>query len=104
MKLETAADLDVKVISEEGFGQALTSKPSPDYYWGSNFVIVNNLMVLGAAFDASKKPSYGNALAEGLDYLFGRNPLDQCYVTGYGARPLEHPHHRFFASQANPAW
>ena len=32
-----------------------------------------------------------------MDYLLGRNPLDQSYVTGYGARPLENPHHRFWA-------
>jgi endoglucanase len=37
-----------------------------------------------------------------MDYLLGNNPLDQSYVTGYGARPLEHPHHRFFAHQSRP--
>jgi endoglucanase len=34
-----------------------------------------------------------------MDYLLGRNPIDQSYVTGYGERPLRHPHHRFFAHQ-----
>ena len=27
--------------------------------------------------------------------------MDQTYVTGYGERPLEYPHHRFWAFQAN---
>ena len=34
-----------------------------------------------------------------MDYLLGRNPLQQCYVTGYGSVPLRHPHHRFWADQ-----
>ena len=40
----------------------------------------------------------------GMDYILGRNPLDQSYVTGYGERPLENPHHRFWAHQANPKY
>jgi endoglucanase len=37
-----------------------------------------------------------------MDYIMGRNPLDQTYVTGYGERPLAYPHHRFWSFQANP--
>ena len=47
-------------------------------------------------------PEYLDGVAEGMDYLLGRNPLDQSYVTGYGERPLKNPHHRFWAHQANP--
>jgi endoglucanase len=36
-----------------------------------------------------------------MDYVLGRNPLDRSYVTGFGARPMRHPHHRFWANQAN---
>jgi endoglucanase len=36
-----------------------------------------------------------------MDYLLGRNPMAKSYVTGHGARPLENPHHRFWAHQAN---
>ena len=34
----------------------------------------------------------------------GRNPLDRSFVTGYGARPMEHPHHRFWAHSLDPAY
>ena len=44
---------------------------------------------------------YVNAVAEGMNYILGRNPLDQSYITGYGERPLKNPHHRFWAHQAN---
>ena len=30
--------------------------------------------------------------------------MGQSYVTGYGARPLLNPHHRFWAHQANPRY
>ncbi len=36
-----------------------------------------------------------------MDYILGRNPMDQSYVTGYGARPLRNPHHRFWSHQSN---
>ena len=34
----------------------------------------------------------------------GLNPLDQSFVTGWGARPLENPYHRFWCHQANPKY
>ena len=36
-----------------------------------------------------------------MDYILGRNALDQSYVTGYGERPLANPYHRFWCHQAN---
>ena len=32
--------------------------------------------------------------SSGVDYLFGRNALGLSYVTGYGARDVQRPHHR----------
>ena len=29
-----------------------------------------------------------------LDYLLGENPTGYCYVTGFGTKSPEHPHHR----------
>jgi endoglucanase len=37
-----------------------------------------------------------------MDYLLGRNPLDQSFISGFGARPLENPHHRFWAHMLDP--
>ncbi|HVU52048.1 MAG TPA: glycoside hydrolase family 9 protein [Polyangia bacterium] len=69
--------------------------------WGSNSFVLNNAVVLGLADDFFHDARYRDAAADAMSYLLGRNPLDQSYVTGYGARPLEHPHHRFWAHQAN---
>jgi endoglucanase len=103
-KIKAAADLDVNVISKEGYRVALTALPEPDYYWGSNFVVMNNLMILALAYDLTKNDSYLTQAVEGMDYLLGRNTMDQSYVTGFGTRPLKNPHHRFFAAQANPSF
>ncbi len=69
------------------------------YSWGSNAVIMNRAMVLGAAYDVTGKAAYRQAAADAMDYVLGRNPLDQSYVTGWGARPMKHPHHRFWVGQ-----
>ena len=61
----------------------------------------HNAIVLGLANDFSAEPKYLDAIAEGMNYILGRNPLDKSFVTGYGKRPLEHPHHRFWAHQAS---
>ncbi len=71
-------------------------------HWGSNALPLNNGIELGLAFDLTKDPKYLDGAVDILSYILGRNPLDQSYVTGYGARPLQNPHHRHWAHQANP--
>jgi endoglucanase len=63
--------------------------------------VLNNAIILALAADMTNDAKYVNAVAEGMNYILGRNPLDQSYVTGYGERPLQNPHHRFWAHQAN---
>jgi endoglucanase len=77
-------------------------KPSSGGYpWGSNSFVLNNMLVLALAHDFTHDEKYRAAVIDGAGYLFGVNALDQSYVTGYGERPLEHPHHRFWSKQAN---
>jgi endoglucanase len=59
--------------------------------------VLNNALVLALAYDLTRDASYLTAALGALDYVLGENPLDQSYVSGYGARPLRNPHHRFFA-------
>lgn len=69
----------------------------PGYPWGSNSSILNRAILLGYASDFTHDAKYREGVADSLDYLLGRNPNDKSYVSGYGARPLENPHHRFWA-------
>jgi endoglucanase len=98
--LRAAADLYVAIVGEQGYRSPL--RPGPKGYpWGSSSFVVNNLVVVALAYDVTHERRYLDAVAVGFDYLLGRNPLDRSYVTGYGARPAENPHHRFFARQYN---
>jgi endoglucanase len=98
--IEAAGDFFAGLVDRQGY--RLPFKPgTKGYPWGSNSFILNNSIVLGLANDFSAEPKYVDAIAEGMNYILGRNPLDKSFVTGYGERPLEHPHHRFWAHQAN---
>lgn len=72
------------------------------YVWGSNSAVLNNLVVLGTAYDLTRNTAYRDAVLSGLDYLLGRNPLNQSYVTGYGERSSHNEHHRFWAHELDP--
>jgi endoglucanase len=98
-----AADAFVAIARDQGY--PVPFRPGEGGYpWGSNSFVLNNALVEGLAFDLTKDRTYADAAAQALSYVLGTNPNDQSYVTGYGARPLEHPHHRFWAHQANAAF
>lgn len=73
------------------------------YVWGSNSGVLNNMVVLGVAHDLTGDTEYRDALLGGLDYLLGRNPLNQSYVTGHGERDSRNQHHRHWAHQLDPS-
>ncbi|WP_428241570.1 glycoside hydrolase family 9 protein [Gynuella sp.] len=71
------------------------------FYWGSNSVIGNFMILLGLAYEFTDNQDYLNEVGRGLDYLFGRNALSKSYVTGYGQNATKQPHHRFWAGALN---
>ena len=98
------ADLYVAHQAKEGYRPPFeppgNQEGKPSYPWGSNSFIAANAMVVALAYDFTKKPEYRDAVAAGMDYILGTNPMGQSYVTGYGEKPLVNPHHRFWAHQA----
>ncbi|MEE6274607.1 glycoside hydrolase family 9 protein [Georgenia sp. MJ206] len=100
------ADTYLAWQAQEAFG---TTYPGQDaqresYEWGSNSMVVNNAIVLTAAFDLTNDDVYRDAAIEALDYLLGRNALNISYVTEYGTVFAQNQHSRWFAAQANPAF
>jgi endoglucanase len=71
------------------------------WIWGSNSQLLNNLMVLGTAYDLSGEDKYKNAAIESLDYLLGRNALNLSYITGYGEVYSQNQHSRMYGAQVN---
>lgn len=100
----SAADHALTRIATEGYRLPMSTGKSGTYPWGSNSFILNNMVVLALAYDFSERPAYAEGVIQGMDYLLGRNPLLQSYVTGYGQVPLKNPHHRFWAHTINRAF
>jgi endoglucanase len=96
-----AADAYMAILKERGFRVPIDWGKANKAPWGSNSFLLNNLVVLGLAADFTDARKYLNAVVAGMDYILGRNAMDQSYVTGYGSRPLTNPHHRFWAYQSN---
>ncbi|MFP5359848.1 MAG: glycoside hydrolase family 9 protein [Actinomycetes bacterium] len=92
------ADAILAVQEEQEFGLAL---PDDAFVWGSNSQVLNNQVVLATAFDLTGERAYADAVVESMDYLLGRNALNQSYVTGYGEVYSENQHSRWFSAQLN---
>ncbi|WP_269514556.1 glycoside hydrolase family 9 protein [Brevundimonas subvibrioides] len=87
--------------STQGYGLPFAG---PGYNWGSNADLLNRAIILGVAHDLTGEQGFADGVVAALDYVLGRNPLDQSYVTGYGARPMRNPHHRYWAHSLDPAY
>lgn len=97
------ADKYLDQMAKEGYRVPFVA-PKKGYPWGSNSFVMTNAHMLALAHDFTKDAKYLNGVAMAMDYILGRNPLDQSYVTGWGDRPLENPYHRFWCHQANPRY
>ncbi|AYB47425.1 glycoside hydrolase [Paenibacillus lautus] len=85
------ADELAAVSDRDGYGLSLL----PDQYiWGSNMLVMNHAMLLLVAGRLSGSEDYERHVHEHVHYVFGANVMGTSYVTGYGARPIRHPHHR----------
>ena len=98
-----AADALVELQADQPFGQPYVGVDG-GFEWGSNGKVLNNLAVLGAAFDVSEDAVYRDAVLEGMDYILGRNALNISYVTGYGEVYAQNQHSRWYAAQVNSAY
>lgn len=98
----TAADQYQAQTEDQLYGVPYAPKDL-NYAWGSNSQVLNNMIVLATAADLTGDAGYRDAVLRGADYLFGRNPLNQSYVTGYGERYSQNQHHRFWAHESDPS-
>ena len=70
--------------------------------WGSTAPLLNRAMLIALAHDWTGEAKYRDGVVDVMDFILGRNPLDVSFVSGYGARPMQNPHHRFWAHSADP--
>lgn len=102
-----AADKFISIAASQGYGvpieectidESLGLLGFPFY---SNFYVLSESIVMAYANDFSNNIKYLNAMVGAMDYILGRNPMVQSYITGYGDNPLENPHHMFWSYQAD---
>lgn len=98
------ADEYLTLTREQGYSMPFASSKDGGYPWGSNSFVVNNMLIMALAYDFTREERYLQGVVLGMDYLLGRNAMGQSFVTGYGTRPLRHPHHRFWAAQLDPKY
>jgi endoglucanase len=71
--------------------------------WGSNSIVLNNMVVLAGAYSLTGAGKYRDAVLTGVDYVLGRNALNQSYVTGYGEVSSQNEHSRWYAHELDPS-
>ena len=72
-----------------------------DYVWGSNSVAANQGVALLQAYLLTGEAKYINHALGNLDYILGRNATGYSYVTGFGHKSPQDPHHRPSAAAAD---
>ena len=103
------ADHYIDIENEQGYGIPYVGTTFTDpvnlgegvevegYEWGSNSMVVNNAVVMAYAYDITKDTNYANGVSTAMDYIYGRNPLEYSFVTGYGEHAYANPHHRYWS-------
>jgi endoglucanase len=92
--IERRIDVLASQLAKHADGGYRVPLASKDIVWGSNAVILNQGMMLLQAYRINGTPAYLQAAQSSLDYVLGRNATGYTFVTGFGARPVMHPHHR----------
>jgi endoglucanase len=68
--------------------------PMDSFAWGSNSDLANQGILLIHAYKITGEKKYLNAAEDCLNYILGANPLNMCFVTGFGDNSPKHIHHR----------
>ncbi|MDR1887050.1 MAG: glycoside hydrolase family 9 protein [Prevotellaceae bacterium] len=86
-----SARLLLNTVKNSGYGLSMTEN---DFIWGSNSVIANQAILMLHAYYLTHEREFVEAAQSALDYILGRNPLGMSFVTGFGNKSPEYPHHR----------
>lgn len=88
-KLIKSADRYYKNFEDSAFNTSIDS-----FAWGSNSDVANQSMLFIHAYKVSGDKKYLTAAESNLNYILGANPLDKCFVTGYGVNNPKNVHDR----------
>ncbi|SOE15539.1 endoglucanase [Hoeflea halophila] len=94
-----AAEAYLRDQQKEAFGFLYHNS---HFGWGSNHLLIQNMIVVATAYDITGDRRYLQAVRESMDYIFGRNALGISYVTGYGTTYAYRQHSNMFAASIDP--
>ncbi len=103
--VNAASDHVLGALHGQGYQHPMTANDvANDYPWGSNSFVANNMVLLGSSYDYTGEQKYADGVVRGLDYIYGRNTLNKCFVTGDDTcdNDLDQPHHRVYSGPLNP--
>lgn len=87
--LKTVADDIVRLASEDAYHLAIRR-----FVWGSNGDVANHALTLFLVNSWAPSLVYVNCAKTMLDFIFGKNPVDRCFVTGSAWSSPKFLHHR----------
>ncbi|MBO6136075.1 MAG: glycoside hydrolase family 9 protein [Fibrobacter sp.] len=87
--LKGVADKIVKLAGEDPYGLSIRK-----FVWGSNGEIANHALTLFLVDEWFPSKVYADCARRMLDFIFGKNPVDRCFVTGSAWSSPKFPHHR----------
>jgi endoglucanase len=91
------ADSLISGVAERAY-QTVMGGTEKDFIWGSSAVAANQSIVLIQAYRITSDKKYLDYALTNLDYLLGRNATGYSFVTGYGSKTAQNPHHRLSES------
>lgn len=87
--LKVVADEIVKLAGEDPYGLSIRK-----FVWGSNGEIANHALTLFLVDEWFPSAVYADCARRMLDFIFGKNPVDRCFVTGSAWSSPKFIHHR----------
>ena len=87
--LVAAADRIVQICEKDAYGISVDK-----FVWGSNGVIANHGLTLMLANLWKPDTRYVKSARGMLDFIYGKNPVSTCFVTGAAWSSPKFPHHR----------
>ncbi len=87
--LKDEADSIVNMANDNGYNISIYEFP-----WGSNSDLINNGIILSMAYDMTGNTEYEQLSYEQMSYILGKNPLNMCFITGYGINSPQNIHSR----------
>ncbi|MET8228946.1 glycoside hydrolase family 9 protein [Streptomyces sp. NPDC005301] len=96
-----AADAYLATLDAQPYGMPYAPAGNA-YDWGSSSQVLNNAVVVATAYDLTGRSRYRDGAVQSMDYILGRNALNQSYVTGYGEVAAHNQHSRWYAHELDP--